>query len=219
MKQFRANQSGFTLLELLIVLAILGVLAAVVVVSVVGLMGKGQGESYAGDVKTIQTAASAFYADMHTYSGTVNGWNETGDYASVHNYPTANGSYSKLHGGNSTKLGDYDVNIIMNGNSEATTLDIQAAAIWMGVLTNGPGSGTGIAPVADTKDNSAPLKGENGPYLNPLPDSCSTNNSSFGKGTYTWIVGDLGRVYGVFPNDYDNDGNVEWFSGFGGRYP
>ncbi len=194
-------------------LLILGILAAVVVVNVVGLTGRGEAESYAVDERTIQLSVSTFYADAHAYSST-GGWNEAGNYISVHNYPTATGTASKLYLGVETGMDKYKVNVVMNGNGTAARdADIQAAAIWMGLLVNGPGDGTGISPVLDTMDNSAPLRGEPGPYLNPLPRSCSKYNSSTGTGTITWIVGSYNRVYGVF-----EQGGV-WYAGFGGRYP
>ena len=188
--------------------SILGILAAVVVVNVVGLTGRGEAESYVTDERTIQLSVSTFYADTHAYSST-GGWNEEAGN-SVHNYPTATGTASNLYLGNETGMGKYKVNVVMNGSDgmPATTGNITAAAIWMGLLTNGPGDGT-----ADTPGDSAPLAGEPGPYLNPLPKSCSKYNSSVGSGTITWIVGEHGTVYGVF-----KDGDT-WYAGFGGRYP
>jgi type II secretory pathway pseudopilin PulG len=196
------------------VIFILGILAAVVVVNVVGLTRRGEAEGYASDLGTIQLAVSAFYSDAHAYSST-GGWDEAGNYTSVHNYPTATGDASRLYLGSEVILGKYKVHVVMDGNDskEATTGDIIAAAIWMGLLTHGPGSGTGIAPVLDTKDNSAPLQGENGPYLNPLPRSCSQYNASAGTGTITWIVGEYNRVYGV------SEQAGVWYAGYCGRYP
>ena len=196
---------------------ILGILAAVVVVNVVGLTGRGEAESYATDERTIQTVVSAFYADVHAYNNNVAvGWNELGNHTSFHKYPTASGWYSSLYAGESVPLNGRTVRVIKwRGHEEATAEDIdravkEDAAIWMSLLTKGPGEGTGIAP---DKDTSAPLAGEPGPYLNPLPKSCSQNNSSAGSGTITWIVGEYGRIYGVF-----EQGGV-WYAGFGGRYP
>ncbi len=190
-------------------LLILGILAAVVIVNVVGLTGRGEAESYATDESTIQLSVSTFFADTHAYSST-GGWNEEASgYTSVHNYPTESGAASNLYLGNETP-GKYKVNVVMDGTDgmPATTGNITAAAIWMGLLTNGPGDGT-----ADTPGDSAPLRGEPGPYLNPLPKSCSKYNSSVGSGTITWIVGEHGTVYGVFEQ------GGTWYAGFGGRYP
>ena len=196
---------------------ILGILAAVVIVNVVGLTGRGEAESYATDESTIQLVVSTFYADNHAYSATDGGWNEAGNPTSVHNYPTQWGNASTLYLGIETSMGRHKVNVVMNGSGNATTYDIKAAAIWMGLLTNGPGDGRPGPDKAPPDDSgvysNAPLAGEPGPYLDPLPRSCSQNNSSDGSGTITWIVGEHGRVYGVF-----EQGGV-WYAGFGGRYP
>lgn len=196
------------------VLLILGILAAVVIINVVGLTGHGQAESYDTDESTIQLAVTAFYADAHVYS-TIGGWNEAGNYTSVHNYPTATGAASNLYLGSEIHFGKYTVHVVMDSSDgqSATTDDIVAAAIWMGLLVNTPGTGKGIAPVLDTKDNSAPRKGEIGPYLISIPRSCSHYNSSLGTGTFTWIVGEYNRVYGVF------ESGDQWYAGSAGSYP
>ena len=198
---------------------ILGILAAVVVVNVVGLTGRGEAESYATDERTIQLVVSTFYADNHAYSATDGGWNEAGNYSSVHNYPTAKGTASTLYSGNETGMGKYKVNEVWSApGTPATTPEIVAAAIWMGLLVNGPAYGS-PGPDAAPGDANSPLAGEPGPYLNPLPKSCSKYNSSSGTGTITWIVGAYNRIYGVFPSDENGDGTDEWYAGFGGRYP
>ena len=195
---------------------ILGILAAAVVVNVVGLMGRGQEESYATDVKTIQTAVSVFYADIHAFSAD-GGWNETDNITSVHNFPTWYGNASSLFLGTAVTIDNkWEVWEVWSApDTRATTRQIEAAAIWMGLLTNAPGYGDTLCrkPNDDYYADVSPLAGENGPYLNPLPDSCSTSNSPQGKGTYTWILGEYGRVYGVFQH------NGTWYAGFGGRYP
>jgi type II secretory pathway pseudopilin PulG len=197
----------------LIVVAILGILAAVVAVNVLGMVRRGQAETYAVDERTIQSAASIFYADTHAFSG-AGGWNEAGNYTPVHNYPTALGTASSLRVGNQTTMGKYNVRLIMNSadNSPATADDIKAAAIWMGLLVNGPGQG-GSGPDVTPGAANSPLAGEDGPYLNSVPKSCSKNNSPAGTGTFTWIVGAYGRIYGVFQS-----GGL-WYAGYGGTYP
>lgn len=197
-------------------LLILGVLAAVVVINVVGLTGRGEAEAYATDERTIQLSVSTFYADTHAYSNT-GGWNEAGNYTSVHNYPTGSGIDSTLYLGNQTMMGKYPVNVVIDTSTGmlATTDDIEAAAIWMGLLVNGAGQCdvTGAGPDVAPGDNNSPLADEHGPYLNPLPKSCSKYNSSSGSGTITWIVGEYNRIYGVFES-----GGL-WYAGFGGKYP
>jgi prepilin-type N-terminal cleavage/methylation domain-containing protein len=210
------NQGGFTLVELLLVVAILGVLAAVVSISVVGLIGRGEEETYETDERTIQLAVSTFYSDVHGYDAGGGGWNAPGNVTSVHNFPTRQGAASGLDiADETTYVNGYHVWEIVgySGSTPAEKrAEIEDAAIWMGLLTNGPGQGSGGVDVAPGDDNS-PMDGEHGPYLNPLPQSCSTTNASRGAGTITWIVGDYGRVYGV----WEQDG--VWYAGFRGRYP
>ena len=98
----------------------------------------------------------------------------------------------------------------------ATPMDIMATTIWMGLLTNSPGDGRpgdDTAPPNDGVNLNAPLAEEVGPYLNPLPQSCSRFNIYHGKGSILWIIGEYGRVYGVFES-----GGL-WYAGYGGRYP
>jgi prepilin-type N-terminal cleavage/methylation domain-containing protein len=210
------RKDGFTLVELLLVVAILGVLAAVVSINVVGLVGHGEEESYATDERTIQLAVSTFYADTHGYAEGAGGWNAAGGYTDVHTYPTGNGRESALYAADAgSEVNGHQVWEIVGfagGTLAEWRAEVEGAAIWMGLLTNGPGDGVAGADVAPGDDNS-PLEGEVGPYLNPLPKSCSTMNSTGGRGTITWIVGAYGRVYGV----WDQDG--VWYAGFGGRYP
>jgi len=207
------SERGFTLVELLLVVAILGVLAAVVIPNVVGLLGRGEEESFAVDERVIQLAVATFYSDIHAYDATGDGWNELGAKAG-HNYPTAGGNCPDLYLGNETNYSGHRVHIVMEegDNTPAEDDDIAAASIWMGLLVNGPGDGS---PGLDTTPGTAnsPMPGEHGPYLNPLPDSCSNYNYSGGEGTITWILGCYGRVYGVF----EDDGT--WYAGFGGRFP
>ena len=194
-------------------LVILGVLAAVVTVSVVGLIGRGEEEGYDLDERSIQLGVVTFYSDIHAYDVT-DGWNEDGSTAG-HRYPTASGQASSLYRSEtrSTINGQTVYRLMEGAGNPADDADIPPAAIWMGLLVNGPGSGPAGVDVAPGDDNS-PLEGERGPYLNEVPKSCSRNNSTAGGGTYTWIVGSYGRVYGVFQQDTD-----EWYVGFNGTYP
>jgi len=64
-----AYESGFTLIELLIVVIILGILAAIVVFSVTGLNNTASAASCQTTVKTVDTAAEAFYAQSATGTG------------------------------------------------------------------------------------------------------------------------------------------------------
>src|SRR5664279_1832240 len=69
----RENESGFTLVELLIVIVILGVLAGIVVFSVSGITGRGTTAACKSDIKSVQVASAAFYAasPTGTYAATL----------------------------------------------------------------------------------------------------------------------------------------------------
>jgi general secretion pathway protein G len=56
------GESGFTLVELLIVIAILGILAGVVVFSVAGITDNGTTAACSTEASTVRTAQEAFYA-------------------------------------------------------------------------------------------------------------------------------------------------------------
>jgi general secretion pathway protein G len=66
-RKAREDESGFTLIELLIVIVILGILAGIVVFSVSGITDRGTTSACTTEVKTVQTAAEAAYAQTSNY--------------------------------------------------------------------------------------------------------------------------------------------------------
>ena len=66
-EELRAKESGFTLVELLIVIVILGVLAAIVVFSVRGINNSSTSAACAADVATVNSALEAYYAQYKAY--------------------------------------------------------------------------------------------------------------------------------------------------------
>jgi len=69
----RSRQSGFTLVEVLVVLAILGMVAAVVVLSISGLAGRGAVEAANTEAHQVQSALIAYMQanNLSTWSGEV----------------------------------------------------------------------------------------------------------------------------------------------------
>lgn len=68
-----AGEAGFTLIELLIVIVILGILAGIVVFSVSGITDRGKTSACKADLKTVQVASEAFYAQStdQKYAGSL----------------------------------------------------------------------------------------------------------------------------------------------------
>jgi prepilin-type N-terminal cleavage/methylation domain-containing protein len=60
-------EAGFTLVELLVVIVILGILAAVVVFAVGGVTNSSKTSACKIEVRTINTATQAFYAQNNRY--------------------------------------------------------------------------------------------------------------------------------------------------------
>lgn len=67
----RREDRGFTLIELLIVIIILGVLAAVVVFSVRGITNNSEEAACKTEVRTVETAVEAAYAELGNYPADV----------------------------------------------------------------------------------------------------------------------------------------------------
>jgi len=65
------SESGFTLVELLVVIVILGVLAGVAVFAVGGISDNSKKSACKSDVTVVQTASDAYYAQNSTYAASI----------------------------------------------------------------------------------------------------------------------------------------------------
>ena len=69
----RDEESGFTLIELMIVIVILGVLAGIVIFAVGGITDKGNTAACKSDVKTVDVAVEAYLAKNGSYPAALDG--------------------------------------------------------------------------------------------------------------------------------------------------
>ena len=71
-REARRNEDGFTLIELLIVIVILGVLAGIVVFAVSGINDDSKDSACKSDVKNVEIAVEAYYAQNKNYPTAAN---------------------------------------------------------------------------------------------------------------------------------------------------
>lgn len=79
MKWASSKQTGFTIVELLIVVVVIAILAAITIVSYNGITANAKHSSMKSDIAAINKAINLYYADNGVYppnasSGCTNGW-------------------------------------------------------------------------------------------------------------------------------------------------
>jgi prepilin-type N-terminal cleavage/methylation domain-containing protein len=88
-KGWLLSDSGFSLIELLIVIAIIGILAAIAVPQFASYRKRGYEATLKSDLRNAATAQDAYYAKTQTYktgalsSGTLLGFNKSADISSI----------------------------------------------------------------------------------------------------------------------------------------
>lgn len=73
MKLFKSGQSGFSLIELLVVISVIGILAGLVLVNLVGVRGRAGDTRAKSDLKSLKTALRLYYNDYQQYPAGSNG--------------------------------------------------------------------------------------------------------------------------------------------------
>jgi prepilin-type N-terminal cleavage/methylation domain-containing protein len=66
-KKHGKRQSGFTIVELLIVIVVIGILAAIVITTYAGIQSKGRNTKRTTDIVAIQSKLEAYYAENGNY--------------------------------------------------------------------------------------------------------------------------------------------------------
>lgn len=107
MMKLNKKQSGFTIIELLIVLITIGILAAIVVSTYSGIEAKNRNSTRRKDIAAIQTQLEAYYSQ--------NG-----------HYPSLTDINSASWRGNNMR--NFQVNIMLDPSSKQTVTTVQLAA-------------------------------------------------------------------------------------------
>ena len=142
MNTYRKN-SGFTIVELLIVIVVIGILAAITVVAYNGLSARAKATSVQSDLDNNSKLLKLYSVDYGSYPTALSGSN-------CPTAPTANSQYClKLSGDN--MVGSY------TGNASTYALVIQnGAAVYQVTNTSGPEEVTPLAVSSPTATNVQP---------------------------------------------------------------
>jgi prepilin-type N-terminal cleavage/methylation domain-containing protein len=190
----RQANSGFTIVELLIVIVVIAILAAIVIVAYTGIQNKAHAAA--------AQAASNTVAKLLTNSYTTNGAYPS-DLSTINNggpMPTTDGSTYAYHPGAGN--GSYCVTVT-NGNSSYKVTDGGGAAVAGGCPGDGQG---GVAPITNLVTNPSIETGTStygigGVGVASSPDWASSGTNSLKltptgatSDSYTNIGGDTGAV-------------------------
>jgi len=221
----RTNNRAFTIIELIITIAVLAILVAVVVPNFLGTVKRSSETQFRDDKETIWTTVAFFWTDVHRGPYNDEGiwrWGDIDGMAADHYFPTTNGKAADIkpsdevsnNQGNPLLYIDLNQDQAYNEGEEVDDNDISLAAIWMGLLVN---ISKDVADPGDSNPGTAaPVTGEKHLYIVEYPRSSSAvfnGNLWSDNGSYTWIIGRGGKIYGC----YKKDGL--WYAGFNGSYP
>jgi prepilin-type N-terminal cleavage/methylation domain-containing protein len=218
----RSSQSGFTLIEIIVVMAILGVLAAILVPSVTGLLGKGDVAALEGDQTAVALAVDEFKLDRHKGP---NGTPEWGAGSNCRCYPTEDGETGHLELSTSIEdpavSGNFRIDAYAAGSTTggtATDDDIVDSLIWIGLLVNEPFTASGAA--LQETGSAHPQGGEDGQYLPSFPTTAHASNTvdqtgtaSFTSGSYHYVLLQNGRTVIAYKS------GGAWYNGYNNVFP
>ena len=206
----------------------------VVLLLVFGSMSCGGGgrQAWETDANNVMLAVDAFYSDLHGGWKDMNGDDNPGDATTFddnvwgrsvndtvpgHYFPTAiakegNAWLIPDKSAPDPKQPNNPLIINIYTHQPATDAEIQAHAIWMGLLINCSGCTTEAG--IQIRGIVSPLLREMAVYFSFMPRSAGNcNGRTTLPGSYCWVVNNKG-ILGVYKS---TDGN--WYAGFNGKYP
>ena len=87
----RAAEAGFTLVEMVVVVAVIGIIASVAVLAIGGTTDSSKQAACEAEVGTVQTASDAYYAANDAYAASIDALVEA-DF--LRKRPTGTGNYA-----------------------------------------------------------------------------------------------------------------------------
>ncbi len=205
-KSTARNQSGFTLVELVVVIAILGVMAAIAVPMVNNFLGSSKEQAYGADVAVIQASIDAFYTSPNNSRFTgrrqypIIGANKIGGAfiqpdenteAQKIAVPIEGNPLGGTQGGNPKWVDDAD-GIRETSEDDLNDEDSVTASGWYVATINREGTNY----ITDSRDyfiDFTKLVDEG--LLEKAPTSASLDNLGGSEtGSYSWYVDKSGRV-------------------------
>ncbi len=135
-RKLRLN-SGFTLIELIIVLAVLGILAAIVVPNVSGYIAQGKQRSLTADQRILQASVDAWRTDFASRVG--NSWPTVGGVKGTPTDANADGDLVDSGDTNSIlKISDLTTGNLLKGNDVVKSFKFATLVTGTTGATNSP---------------------------------------------------------------------------------
>ena len=143
MKTKTQTQSGFTIVELLIVIVVIGILAALVITTYTGIQAKGRNANRQSDLNSLQTHLEAYFAQNGHYPSLTDMNNSAWVVSNLKGLDTAalqdpEGSNQTLAGSPAAKVYAYEV--ANSGGTSCESDDTTCATYTLTATLEGGGT-------------------------------------------------------------------------------